>query len=53
MGELLAQIDTSQTKLTLQQKDDHGAINGMKKESPKESNVKKAEKGNKCYRRQF
>ena len=43
-GELVAKIDTTQTKLTVQQQDDLGAFNGMKEESSKGSKVKKAEK---------
>jgi len=43
-GELIAKIDTTQTKLTVQQQDDLGAFNGMKEESSKEAKVKKAEK---------
>src|SRR4030095_666981 len=43
-GELVAKIDTTQTKLTVQQQDDLGSFNGMKEESSKEAKVKKAEK---------
>jgi len=43
-GELVAKIDTTQTKLTVQQQDDFGAMNGMKEESAKEAKIKKAEK---------
>src|SRR5688572_12543577 len=43
-GELIAKIDTTQTKLTVQQQDDLGAFNGMKEESSKVAKVKKAEK---------
>jgi uncharacterized protein len=43
-GELVAKIDTTQTKLSVQQQDDLGAINGMKEESSREAKVKKAEK---------
>ena len=43
-GELIAKIDTTQTKLTVQQQDELGAFNGMKEESSKEAKIKKAEK---------
>ena len=43
-GELVTKIDTTQTKLTVQQQDDLGAFNGMKEESSKEAKAKKAEK---------
>ena len=43
-GESIAKIDTTQTKLTIQQQDDLGAMNGMKEESSKEAKLKKHEK---------
>ncbi len=44
IGESIAKIDTTQTKLTIQQQDDLGAMNGMKEESSKEAKLKKHEK---------
>ncbi len=43
-GELVARIDTAQTKLTPQQQDDLGALNAMKEESSQESKLKKYNK---------
>jgi len=40
-GEMIAKTDTTQTKLTPQQQDDLGALNGMKEESSQESKLKK------------
>ncbi len=42
-GELIAKIDTSQTKLTPLQQEDLQAMNGMKEESSKEAKLKKSE----------
>ena len=43
-GELVALIDTTQTKLTAVQQDNLGAMNGMKEESSRESKLKKYNK---------
>ena len=43
-GELVAKIDTTQIRLTEQQQDQLGAMNGMKEESSKETKQKKAKK---------
>ncbi|HZI54627.1 MAG TPA: DUF418 domain-containing protein [Chitinophagaceae bacterium] len=43
-GELVTKADTTQTKLTIQQKEDLEALNGMKEESSKEAKLKKHEK---------
>ncbi|HJS53298.1 MAG TPA: DUF418 domain-containing protein [Chitinophagaceae bacterium] len=43
-GELVTRIDTTQSKLTIRQKEDLEAMNGMKEESSKESKLKKHEK---------
>jgi len=43
-GELVAKIDTTRTKLTIQQKEDLEAMNGVKEESSKEAKLKKHEK---------
>src|SRR5688572_4592606 len=43
-GELVANIDTTQTKWTVQQKEDFEAMNGIKEESSKETKLKKSEK---------
>lgn len=43
-GEMIANIDTTKTKLTPQQQDDLGALNGMKEESSRENKLKKYNK---------
>ena len=43
-GELVTRIDTTQTKLTVPQKEDLEAMSGMKEESSKETKLKKSEK---------
>ena len=43
-GEFVTRIDTTRTKLTIQQKEDLEAMNGMKEESSNETKLKKYEK---------